>query len=66
MVGGELATARRFKRPLLTAGAASGGSTARGLTPEAVVGAGDLPPGGGSVWESLSRHGAGELAWKGE
>jgi hypothetical protein len=48
------------------AGAASGGAPARGSTPKAVVGAGDPPPGGGSVRESSCRHNAGELAWKRE
>jgi hypothetical protein len=43
MVVGELATARQFKRPMLTAGVVSSGAPARGSTPEAVVGAGDPP-----------------------
>jgi hypothetical protein len=46
--------ARRFERPLLMAGVASGGAPAPGSTLEAVVGAGDPPPpGGGLVRESL-------------
>jgi hypothetical protein len=43
MVGGELVTVRRFKRPLLMVGAASGGALARGSTPKVAVGAGDSP-----------------------
>jgi hypothetical protein len=66
MVGGELATVRRFKRPLLIAGAASGGALTRESTPKVVVGAEDPPPGGGSVRESSSQHGVGGLAWKRE
>jgi hypothetical protein len=64
MVSGELVMARRFKRPLLTVGVASSGASARGSTLEAMVGAGDPPPGGGSVRESLSQHGVSGLAWK--
>jgi hypothetical protein len=48
--------ARRFERPLLMAGVASGGAPAPGSTLEAVVGAGDPPPQVvawcGSLWSS--------------
>jgi hypothetical protein len=37
----------------VTAGAASGGGPAPGTAPEAAVRAGDTPPSGGSVRESL-------------
>jgi hypothetical protein len=53
MVGGELAMVRQFEQPLLMAGAASGGASALGSTLESVVGAGNPPPCGGSMRESL-------------
>jgi hypothetical protein len=53
MVGGELVMVRQFERPLLMAGVASSGVSALGSTLEVAVGAGDPPPGGDLVRESL-------------
>jgi hypothetical protein len=53
MVGGELVMERPFERPMLMVVAASAGALAPGMTPQAAVGAGDPPPCGGSVRESL-------------
>jgi hypothetical protein len=50
MVGGGLATMRHFKQPLLMVRVASSGAPASGI---ARCGAGDPPPNGGSVRESL-------------
>jgi hypothetical protein len=53
MVSGELATTRRFERPLLMTAVASSGAMAPRMTPEVAVGVGDHPPCGGLGRESL-------------
>jgi hypothetical protein len=51
MVSGELPTARRFERPLLTAGA----TLASGMAPAVVVVVVLPPPSDGSAWDGLVR-----------
>jgi hypothetical protein len=66
MVGGELATVRRFERPLMMTGAASGGALAPWSTLDAVVGAGDplqVVAWCGSLWSGRATAAGGKLGF---